>query len=151
MQETATARDITLDTPERLVTWLRPGLAASLRFNIDTENLGIIALNTRRRPIGFEIISNGSLDTLLVHPREVFKPAILLNAAAIVLFHNHPSGDPTPSEADIKITQELIRASQLIKIELLDHVILGTTAHDRPKDWSSLREMGHFYSTTFGS
>jgi DNA repair protein RadC len=65
--------------------------------------------------------------------------------ALIVLVHNHPSGDPTPSEADIKVTRDLIRAGQLIKIEVLDHVILGRATVDRPKDFSSLRELGYFY------
>jgi len=62
------------------------------------------------------------------------------------LVHNHPSGDPTPSEADIKVTRDLIRAGQLLKIEVLDHVILGRATVDRPKDFSSLRELGYFYS-----
>ncbi|HMJ90339.1 MAG TPA: JAB domain-containing protein, partial [Candidatus Acidoferrum sp.] len=91
-------------------------------------------------------ISDGTLDTILVHPREVFRSAITANAAAIILVHNHPSGDPTPSEADIKVTRDLIRAGQLLKIDLLDHVILGRATEQRPKDWSSLRELGYFYS-----
>ena len=88
----------------------------------------------------------GTLDTLLVHPREVFKAAIAANAAAVVLAHNHPSGDPTPSEADIKVTRDLIRAGQLLKIEVLDHVIIGRATPERPKDYASLRELGYFYS-----
>jgi DNA repair protein RadC len=86
------------------------------------------------------------LDTILVHPREVFQSAISARASAIVLVHNHPSGDPTPSEADIKVTRDLIRAGQLLKIEILDHVILGRATVDRPKDFSSLRELGYFYA-----
>jgi DNA repair protein RadC len=80
------------------------------------------------------------MDTVLVHPREVFAVAVTIKAAAIVLIHNHPSGDPTPSEADIKITRDLIRAGQLMKIEITDHVIMGNPNH------SSLRALGHFYS-----
>jgi DNA repair protein RadC len=83
---------------------------------------------------------------LLVHPREVFQPAIAASAAAVVLTHNHPSGDPTPSEADVKVTRDLIRAGQLLKIDVLDHVILGRASEQRPKDWVSLRELGYFYS-----
>ena len=90
-------------------------------------------------------ISQGTLDTLLVHPREVFKPAITAGAAAIVLAHNHPSGDPTPSEADIKVTRDLIRAGQLLKIEVLDHIILGRATAERKRDYVSLRELGYFY------
>jgi DNA repair protein RadC len=82
----------------------------------------------------------------LVHPREVFNSDIAARASAIVLVHNHPSGDPTPSDADIKVTRDLIRAGQLLKIEILDHVILGRATADRAKDYSSLRELGYFHS-----
>jgi DNA repair protein RadC len=64
------------------------------------------------------------MDTLLVHPREIFRIAIMVSASAILLAHNHPSGDPMPSEADIKVTRELIRAGQLLKLEVLDHVVI---------------------------
>jgi DNA repair protein RadC len=135
-----------LDNPDRLVDYLRPKLAESLIYRPDVENFIVVHLNTRRNAIGFEIISTGTLDTLLVHPREVFKGAIVTNAAAIALAHNHPSHDPSPSGADIKVTRDLIRAGQLLKIEVLDHVILGQAGPDRPKAWSSLRELGYFYS-----
>ena len=84
------------------------------------------------------------MDTLLVHPREVFKRAIAANASALVLVHNHPSGDPTPSAADIKVTRDLIRAGHLLKIEVLDHVILGRRSQEEGKDYVSLRELGYF-------
>jgi DNA repair protein RadC len=80
------------------------------------------------------------MDTLLVHPREVYRVAIIMASAAIIVMHNHPSGEPEPSEADIKVTRDLIRAGQLLKIELLDHVIVGANRH------ASLRELGFFYS-----
>jgi len=145
LQETAPSTDVVCDTPERLVNYVRPQLLPSLRYNVDTENFGIVFLNTRRRPIGFEIVSNGTLDTILIHPREVFKAAIVMNASAIILFHNHPSGDPTPSEADIRITRDLIRAGQIMKIDVLDHLILGAPMEGRPKDWTSLKELGYFH------
>ena len=63
-----------------------------------------------------------------------------------MLVHNHPSGDPTPSEADVKVTRDLIRAGQLLKIEVVDHIILGHATKERPKDYASLRELGHFYT-----
>ena len=72
--------------------------------------------------------------------------AIAANAAAIVLVHNHPSGDPTPSEADIKVTRDLIRAGQLLKIDVLDHVILGRKTQERSQDYLSLKELGYFYT-----
>ena len=81
-----------------------------------------------------------------VYEVEVFRGAIAANASALIIVHNHPSGDPTPSEADIKVTRDLIRAGQLLKIDVLDHVILGRATEQRPKDFTSLRELGYFYS-----
>lgn len=135
-----------MDNPEEVNRYLRPVMVDSPRWNPDSENMMVLLVNARRRVIGFEIVSNGTLDTILVHPREMFKAAIVLGAAAIVLAHNHPSGDPTPCEADIKVTRDLIRAGQLLKIAVLDHVILGTRTADRSKDYSSLRELGYFYN-----
>ena len=80
----------------------------------------------------------GTHDTILVHPLTVFRLAIVTSAAALVLMHNHPSGESSPSEADIKVTRDLIRAGQLLKIEVLDHVVMGNPNH------SSLRELGYF-------
>ena len=134
-----------LETPENVDKFLRANLPNSVRFNKDVENFVVLFLDTRRKIIGFDVISQGTLNTLLVHPREVFKSAIILNAAAIIIAHNHPSGEPTPSEADIRTTRDLIRAGQLLKIEVLDHVILGEKTSDS-KGYASLRELGYFYS-----
>ena len=128
-----------LDTPEAVAALMRED--ARLRT---VETFQILLLNTRRRLIDVVKISDGTLDTILVHPRDVFKPAIAANAAAVVLLHNHPSGEAAPSEADIKVTRDLIRAGQLLKIEVLDHVILGRATQERPKDYMSLRELGYF-------
>ena len=128
-----------LDTPDAVANLMRED--ARLRA---VETFQILLLNTRRRLIDVVKISDGTLDTLLVHPRDVFRPAIAANAAAVVLLHNHPSGEATPSEADIKVTRDLIRAGQLLKIEVLDHVILGRATQERPKDFMSLRELGYF-------
>jgi DNA repair protein RadC len=130
-----------LDTPERIADLLRED-----NRSLAVESFQVVLLNTRRKLIRVEQISQGTLDTLLVHPREVFRAAISANAAAIVIVHNHPSGDPTPSEADIKVTRDLIRAGQLLKIDVLDHVILGRATPERLKDHVSLRELGYFYS-----
>jgi DNA repair protein RadC len=130
-----------LDHPEIIADLLREENRVR-----EVETLQVVLLNTRRRLIRIEAISNGTLDTILVHAREVFRRAITANASAIVLVHNHPSGDPMPSEADIRITRDLIRAGQLLKIEVLDHIILGQATAERPKDYSSLRELGYFYS-----
>jgi DNA repair protein RadC len=130
-----------LDTPEAVAMLMREDMR--LR---EVETFHVLLLNTRRRLIEVNKISDGTLDTLLVHPREVFRPAIAAGAAAIVLVHNHPSGDPSPSEADIKVTRDLIRAGQVLKIEVLDHVILGFQTDTRTRDYVSLRELGYFYS-----
>jgi DNA repair protein RadC len=130
-----------LDSPENVADMLRE----DARFH-EVETFQILLLNTRRRLIRVEKISQGTLDTILVHPREVFKLAITANAAAVVLVHNHPSGDPTPSEADIRVTRDLIRAGQLLKIDVLDHVILGARSQARAKDYVSLKELGYFYT-----
>lgn len=130
-----------LDTPERIAELLREE-----NRGYRVEILQAVLLNTRRRLIRVERLSDGTLDTILVHPREVFRLAITANASAIILVHNHPSGDPAPSEADVKVTRDLIRAGQLLKIEVLDHVILGARSAERDKDYVSLRELGYFYS-----
>ncbi|HTB82236.1 MAG TPA: JAB domain-containing protein [Candidatus Sulfotelmatobacter sp.] len=137
----------TMECPENVCNFLRPRLEISLAYRRDVENFIVVHLSTRKKAIGFEVVSNGTLDTLLVHPREVFKSAIVTNAAGIVLAHNHPSGDPTPSEADIKVTRDLIRAGQLLKIEVIDHIILGRTGPGQCKGWASLRELGYFYTS----
>ena len=130
-----------LDNPENVVRLLRANNLA-----MDVETLQVLLLNTRQRLIRVVEISNGTVDTLLVHAREVFRAAISANASAIVLAHNHPSGDPTPSDADIKVTRDLIRAGHLLKIDVLDHIILGRATVERTKDYSSLKELGYFHS-----
>jgi DNA repair protein RadC len=99
----------------------------------------VILLNTRRRAKGHQLVSIGTLDTLLVSPTAVFRLAIVTSAAAIVVAHNHPSGDCQPSEADIKVTRDLIRAGQLLKIEVLDHLVIGNP------NFFSLKANGYFY------
>jgi DNA repair protein RadC len=131
----------TLDNPDKIADLLR-----EQNRLLEVEVFQIVLLNTRRKLIDIKSIANGTLDTLLVHAREVFKPAIMASAAAIILVHNHPSGDPSPSEADIKVTRDLIRAGQLLKIDVLDHVILGRKTEGRDRDFVSLRELGYFYT-----
>jgi len=130
-----------LDNPESIADLLRE----DCRF-YDVEHFHVVLLNTRRKLIRVEQVARGTLDSVIIHPREVFKMAISANASAIVIVHNHPSGDPSPSEADIKVTRDLVRAGQLLKIEVLDHVILGRKTADRSTDYVSLRELGYFYS-----
>lgn len=128
------------DTPDKAADYWRLHVVTNPYFNPECECFVVLILNTRRRVKGHQLLTIGTMDTLLVHPREVFRIAVGLSAAAIVLMHNHPSGDPTPSEADIKVNRDLIRAGQLMKIEVLDHVIMGNPNH------RSLREAGYFYN-----
>jgi DNA repair protein RadC len=96
--------------------------------DLDREVFGILLVNTRNRITAMHIVSVGTLNGAYVHPREVFKAAILGNAAAIILFHNHPSGDPDPSREDRELTRRLTDAGRILGIEVLDHVILGDEA-----------------------
>ena len=128
-----------LDTPGSVADYLRED-----NRSYGVEQLQAVLLNVRRKLIRVELISQGLVDTILVHPREVFKTAIAANASAVVLVHNHPSGDPTPSEADIRVTRDLIRAGQLLKIDVLDHVILGRREAENGRDYVSMRELGFF-------
>lgn len=130
-----------VDTPERVADLLREENRA-----YGVEQFQVLLLNVRRRLLRVEKLTQGTLDSILVHPREVFRAAIAAGASAIVLVHNHPSGDPSPSEADIKVTRDLIRAGQLLKIDVVDHVILGRQSAERSRDYASLRELGYFYS-----
>ena len=95
---------------------------------LDREVFYVIYLDTRNRVIGYELVSQGTLSASLVHPREIFKGAILANANAVILSHNHPSGDVTPSEEDITLNRRLSKAGELLGIEVLDHVILSASS-----------------------
>lgn len=93
--------------------------------NLDREHFRALLLNAKNQVIGREIISIGTLNSSTVHPRELFKNAIKRSAAALILAHNHPSGDPDPSREDIEVTRRLLEAGQIIGIEILDHLIIG--------------------------
>ena len=106
----------------------------------DRERFLSVLVDGRHKVIGIDEVSSGTLTASLVHPREIFKTAIVANAAGIVLVHNHPSGDPTPSAEDREITKRLKQASEILGIPILDHIILGcdhfhSFAHSE-SDWS---------------
>lgn len=132
--------DTLCDQPHLAVDYWRRHIPTHPYFNPEVECLVVLIVNTRRRVKGHYLVATGILDTLLCHPREVFRLAVITAAAAIIVMHNHPSGDPTPSEADIRVTRDLARAGQLLKVELLDHVVVGLEKHQ------SLRELGYLSS-----
>lgn len=132
------------DEPQRVYDFWIAHVMPAAWYNPDAECLVVILLNTRRRIQGFSLVSIGTLDTILVHPREVFRTAIVNAAASIILAHQHPSGDPTPSEADVRVTRDLIRAGQLLRIELADHVVIGRPLPDFAHPYTSLRTLGYF-------
>src|SRR4051812_18834754 len=103
----------------------------------DREQFVIAMLTVRHRVLGLHTVSVGCLTSSLVHPREVYKPALLAGAAAICISHNHPSGDPQPSAEDIALTRRLASAGTLLGVELLDHVVLGEA-----ESYVSLKERG---------
>ena len=105
----------------------------------DREMFIVLAVNVRNKITGIHTVSVGSLDTSIVHPREVFKFAILANASSIIVAHNHPSGDTTPSTDDVELTKRLKQASEILAIDLLDHIVLG---HDG--QYLSFRDKGLF-------
>lgn len=110
-------------------------------MNIEQETqeiFGVICLNTKNRVIGIEPVHRGTLNASIVHPRDVLKMALMKNAACIMVYHNHPSGNTNPSREDIAVTNRLKEAGEIIGIELLDHIILGEDGAYR-----SLRESGH--------
>ena len=127
----------TCETPDKAADYWRLHIASHQYFNPDCECFAALLLNTRRKVQGHQIISIGTMYTILVHPREVFRLAIMTAASAVIVMHNHPSGESSPSEADIKVTRDLIRAGQLLKLELLDHVVIGNG------NFSSLRALGY--------
>jgi len=120
-------------TPEDVVSLVRGKLKGKKR-----EHFLAILLDTRNQLIRVSEISIGSLDTSIVHPREVFKEAISASATSVIFVHNHPSGDPGASEDDIKLTKRLAEVGEIVGIDVLDHIILGD------KDYLSLKREGLF-------
>lgn len=121
----------TVKGPEDVASYAMP----LLRFE-EKENFGVVLLNIKNQILSMPIVSIGSLTSSIVHPREVFKVAFQGTAASIVLVHNHPSGDPTPSPEDISVTRRLIKVGQLMDIPVLDHVVIGDNRY------VSLKEQG---------
>ncbi len=125
----------TLNSPEDV----RDLLTKSMEMHLEAEEVFImVTVDTKNRVTGIFEVSRGSLSSSLVHPREVFKRALLMNAAGIFVAHNHPSGDVTPSTDDTSTTKKLKKAGEVLGVQLLDHLIIG----DTPERYYSFREAG---------
>ena len=122
---------VQIRSPQDAAAYLLPTFGARR-----VEQFGIVLLDTRHRVLRTTIIASGTLNATVVQPRDVFREAMLGSAAAIVAFHNHPSGDPSPSPDDVALTRRLKAAGVLMGVDLVDHVVLGDTRY------CSLKEMG---------
>ena len=125
------------NSPEAAALYWRTWVATAPHFNPDVECFAVLLLNIRNRVRGHHLVSIGSLNEAVVSPRETFRAAIIGAAYAVILMHNHPSGDPTPSGADIAVTRRLVEAGKVLGIIVQDHVIVGYGRH------TSLREKGY--------
>ena len=101
------------------------------------EHFYAFYLDSQNRPIGYTLVSKGGLNAAVVTPREAIAPALLCNAHGMIFMHNHPSGDPSPSEDDIRLTSRFQEGARLLGLEVLDHIVVGS------ENWTSLRESGH--------
>ena len=115
---------VQFDGPEDVAAYLVPQYGSR-----SVEHFGIVLLDTKHRVLRTRVLSVGTLDASLVHPREVFREATLGGAAAIVLFHNHPSGDPVPSSDDVALTTRLVRAGDLMGVDVIDHIIVADACY----------------------
>ncbi len=125
-----------LDTPELINELLGAEMRALTR-----ESLRVVLLDTKNQLLRVEEVSHGSLNESVAHPREIFRPALIYSAFAMIVVHNHPSGDPAPSDADHRLTRRLNEAANLLQIRLLDHVIIGSGDNGR-RPYFSFREAG---------
>ncbi len=125
-----------IDTPELIYDLLGPEMRA-----LHKESLRVILLDTRYHLLRIEEVSLGSVNESIAHPRDVFRPAFIYSAYAVIVVHNHPSGDPSPSQADHGLTRRLREAAELLQIRLLDHLILGAPAEGRAP-YFSFKEAG---------
>ncbi len=127
-----------LNRPELVFEWFRP-----LAQGLSVEKFWVLCLNRKNRLIRQVELTSGTATSSLAHPREVFREAVHHGATSVVCVHNHPSGDPAPSAADVQVTRQLREAARALDIELLDHVIVGQTANDpRARGFYSFREAG---------
>jgi DNA repair protein RadC len=140
MEEAGTEYRVASD--RRIKTPADVEAAGSMLRGLDQELFAVLCLDAKNGLKVSEVVTVGILDSSLVHPREVFHVAVRAKAASIVLIHNHPSGDPTPSAEDIRITRQLIEAGKILDIKVVDHVIIGTADETGRGGFFSMRESG---------
>jgi len=136
MQPAPSVTDVFVRTPEDCYK------ACEEQAGYGQEAFTVLCLNARNRLIAGGIISIGVIDSTLVHAREVFRKAIECRASAVILVHNHPSSDTTPSAEDVRLTRQMIQAGQVVGIKVLDHVVIGTRRPENMKPFTSFREAG---------
>jgi DNA repair protein RadC len=136
-----TAPTFQADSPGLMASYWREQISTSPTFDCDKETMVVVLMNTRMRIIGHAVVAVGVVDQVLCHAREVFRPAIIGAAKSVCLMHNHPSGDASPSDSDIRITRQMIESGKILQIEITDHVIMGQKT-DTSRGFVSLRELG---------
>lgn len=130
-----------VDAPGEAVTYWREKITKAPWYDPEKEMLVAIMLNTRFVALSHAMVSIGTMNECTAHPREIFRPAVAVGAYGILLMHNHPSGDPSPSDADTRLTRRLAEASQILQIGLPDHVIVGMATESR-RGYFSFKEAG---------
>ena len=143
LRETAT--NALADNPQAIADYWRQQIETQPNHDPMKENMVVFFLNARRRIIGHHLACVGTIDSVICAPREIFRLAIVTGAQAVIMAHNHPSGETTPSDVDIRVTRTIIKAGQTLAIELLDSVIIGSTSNGS-RGWTSLRELGYFHA-----
>jgi DNA repair protein RadC len=128
-------QSLTIDNPVAI-----EDLCSEMRF-LDRESLRVVLLNAKQHLIKVCTVSQGTVNESLAHPREIFKPVITHSAYSFILVHNHPSGDPSTSEADMRLTRRINEASRILQLNLIDHVIIGSPAPGR-SGYFSFKEGG---------
>ncbi len=128
-------QSLTIDNPLAIAD-----LCSEMRF-LDRESLRVVLLDAKQHLIKVATVSQGTVNEFLAHPREIFKPVITHSAYSFIMVHNHPSGDPSPSEADLRLTRRISEASRVLQLNLIDHVIIGSPAPGR-SSYFSFKEGG---------
>ena len=130
-----------VDSPELAYAYWQEVIREAGWFHENKEHLVVLLLNTRHNIDGHSLVSIGTLNELLAHPREILSPVVCGGAYAFILMHNHPSGDPSPSQADRQLTRRIAEGAEVLGVKMLDHVIAGAEAGDG-EPYFSFREMG---------